>query len=631
MSRLRRVLEPARGAGTAPQVLVSEAPGYVLRIPRDDIDVHRFETLVGEARTAAAAGYPVQALERFDAALALWRGPALAGVGPDDQVRTIVVRLEEERAAAIEDRFDALLALGRHTEADAALQAAVDEQPLREKLWELLALALYRSSRQAEALRALSSARATLLDELGLDPGPQLRELETRILAQDPALLATPEVTAPALAPVERSVASTIELVGRVEEWRALEDALAAAGAGRARLVLVEGEPGIGKSTLCEAFLAHATAAGWGTAVGRCVEAGLAPSLWPCIELVRDLLAGETAGPDAPEANPLRRYVAGDTAIGGALSRVEMADHFVALLDELGERPWVFLLDDLHWADQATLDVAKLVLERLGRRTVMVVGAHRQPEMVPGSVLGDALGSLGRSVDVTRIRVSPLGPADVARLMQLTSGRAPTADVADRVHARAGGNPLFVTELARLAGERGLSDESAVPEAIRDVVRSRLAQLPGGSRAELQVAALLGERFDLRTAMAASERDPDDCLDALDVAIVTRILVPTATGSGSRTPWSATRCSPKSPACAGHGSTSAPPTRSSRPAATAPTKPSRSPTTGSDRQRSPTRWSWPRQRCARRTSLAGATPSTRRSGSPSKRSPCSPTSSAHRP
>jgi len=155
VSRLRRAIEPAREAGAAPQVLVSEAPGYVLRIPPDAVDVHRFTTMVNEARTAAAAGYANQALERFDNALALWRGPALAGVGPDEQVRSIVVRFEEEWALAIEDRFETLLSLGRHAEAVPALQVAVDEHKLRERLWALLALALYRSSRQADALRAL--------------------------------------------------------------------------------------------------------------------------------------------------------------------------------------------------------------------------------------------------------------------------------------------------------------------------------------------------------------------------------------------------------------------------------------------------------------------------------------------
>ena len=529
VSRLRRAIEPAREAGGAPQVLVSEAPGYVLRIPPEQIDVHRFAALVAAARTAAAAGDHVTALDRFDAALALWRGPALAGVGPDDEVRPIVVRLEEERAAAIEDRFDALLALGRHTEVVPALQAAVDEHPMRERLWAQLALALYRCSRQADALRALTTARSTLLDELGLDPGPELRELESRILAQDPVLLAPAVVVAPAPAVVVRTDQPRVELVGREAEWRALTDALGAAASSGAQLVLVEGEPGIGKSTLCDAFLAHAAANGWRTAVGRCVEPGLSPSLWPAAEVVRTLI--EQAGSvDAIDDLPLYRFVTDNTLAGGPSSSVELADQFVDLLDRLAPGPLVVLLDDVHWADRATLDVTTLALERLGPRPILLLAAFRPPDLVPGSLLGDALGRLVRAVPSTRIGMSPLASDDVARLMELTTGAAPSPEIAARVHERAGGNPLFVTELARLAGERGLSEEAEVPAAIRDVVRSRLAQLPERATAELQVAAVLGERFELRTVMAASERTPDDCLDALDAAIVTRILVPSGDG-----------------------------------------------------------------------------------------------------
>lgn len=529
VSRLRRAIEPERGAGAAPQVLVSEAPGYVLQVPPERIDVHRFRQLVATARAGAAAGRTADALRDFDEALALWRGPALAGVGPDEQVRAVVVRLDEEHQSAIEDRFAVTLALGRHAEAVPALQAAVDEHPMRERLWGLLALALYRSSRQADALRALAAARERLLDELGLDPGPELRELESRILAQDPALDLTPHEAAsvpqPLLAeqPVRR-----IELVERPEEWQALTTSLAAAGAGGGgRLALVEGEPGIGKSTLCAAFLAEAETLGWRTAAGRCVEPGLAPTLWPWIEIARTIAGGAAA---ATSGNPWHRLATGAADPGAARSAVEMADGFVTLLDESGSDRWVLHIDDLHWADRATIDVMRLVIERLGGRQVLVLGALRPPETVPDALLGDLLGPLQRAAPTTRIRMQPLDTDGVAQLMEITAGVAPSAEVAGRVRARAAGNPLFVTELARLAGERGLADDSVVPDAIRDVVRSRLALLPERATAELQVAAVLGERFDLRTAMAASERDADGCLEALDAAIVTRILVPEADG-----------------------------------------------------------------------------------------------------
>jgi DNA-binding SARP family transcriptional activator len=532
VSRLRRAIEPGRGAGSAPQILVSEAPGYLLQLAPEQIDVFRFRGLVAEAREATAGGDHTTALQRLDDALSLWRGPALAGVGPEDQVRPVVVRLDEERESAVEDRFEAMLALGRHAEAVPRLQSAIDDQPLRERLWALLALALYRSSRQADALRTVSTARAMLLDELGLDPGPELRELENRILAQDSTLLlSTHSAAAPVTVAPDRQATPETELVGRADEWRMLTRALDAAGAGQPQLALIEGEPGIGKSTLCDALVAHAAANGWFTSIGRCVEEGLAPSLWPCIEIVRSILGnGDTETPDAP-GGALRRLIAGGAESGISLAPVEMADQFITLIDELAIEKWVILLDDLHWADRASLDMIRLVLERVGSRRLMVVCAHRPPEIVPGSLLGEALGGLHRTpVVVTRVRMSPLDAAGVARLMEITAGAIPSPEVADRVQARTGGNPLFVTELARLAGERGLTDDSVVPDAIRDVVRGRLVQLPERATAELEVAAVLGERFDLRTVMAASERDPDDCLDALDAAIVTRILVPESGG-----------------------------------------------------------------------------------------------------
>ncbi len=538
VSRLRRALEPDRAAGAQSEVLVTDAPGYVLRIEPEQVDLHRFRRLIGDARSAAHD--PRAVLARLDEALALWRGPALAGIGPAEQTGPISIRLEEEREAAVDDRFEALLALGRHVEAVPLLQRGIDELPLRERRWALLALALYRSSRQADALRAMSRARSVLAEELGLEPGPELRALERRIFDHDPTLLlARQEQPAAGRDPVavaEPAIAVGAELVGRTDEWRQLLDALDAASAGAAQFVLIEGEPGIGKSTVIEALLAHAGAAGWSSAVGRCVEPGLAPSLWPCLEVVREMLAvaaaaaaqddhHETGGSGG--ANPLRALASPGTATVGATSAVELAEHFLALIDELGSRRWLIVLDDLQWADQATLDVVRLALERLGHRRVVVVAAHRPPELVPGSLLRDALGALHRSTVATRrLQLSPLDLAGVARLVELTSGVTPSEEVIDQIRRRAAGNPLFVSELARLAGSRGLNDSSEVPQAIRDVVRGRLASLPERARAELEVAAVLGERFELRTSVAASDRDAGDCLDALDAAIVTRILVP---------------------------------------------------------------------------------------------------------
>ena len=159
-------------------------------------------------------------------------------------------------------------------------------------------------------MRALSTARASLLDELGLDPGPELRVLENRILAQDPGLLATPDVVAPKVVVAEPAARPRTELVGRGDEWAVLTGALKSAPGGGAQVVLVDGEPGIGKSTLSDAFLAHARSLGWRTAVGHCVESGLAPSLWPAIEILRTLIAEAAPITEAALRNALYQFAA---------------------------------------------------------------------------------------------------------------------------------------------------------------------------------------------------------------------------------------------------------------------------------------------------------------------------------
>jgi len=174
-----------------------DARGGALRLTVDDdaLDVARFERLVGAARQA---GSPLERLAAIEQALALWRGQALADLGDEPFVRQERERLEEERLAATEERFDALLALGRHDEVAPLLRSFVTEHALRERPRGLLMLALYRAGRQADALEVYQSFRGSLREELGLDPGPDLRALEAAILRHDPAL-AAPAPPAPPL------------------------------------------------------------------------------------------------------------------------------------------------------------------------------------------------------------------------------------------------------------------------------------------------------------------------------------------------------------------------------------------------------------------------------------------------
>jgi tetratricopeptide (TPR) repeat protein len=153
-------------------------------VPAEAIDAHRFERLVNQARTAAAGGELASALECFDEALRLWRGPALADVGETEWASAESARLEELRLGAVEDRLELLLEAGRHTEAVADLERLVTANLLRERLHRLLMLALYRTGRQAAALGAYQALRDHLAEELGIDPSPDLQALAGAILRQ---------------------------------------------------------------------------------------------------------------------------------------------------------------------------------------------------------------------------------------------------------------------------------------------------------------------------------------------------------------------------------------------------------------------------------------------------------------
>ncbi|MFD9869969.1 BTAD domain-containing putative transcriptional regulator [Streptomyces niveus] len=184
VAALRRALEPDRPPRAPARLLVTEGPGYALRAAPDGVDAWRFETAVGEAAELA----PARALPRLDEALELWRGPAYADFAHEEWVRGERARLAELRLRSVERRADAQLALGLAAEAVPDLDAHLADHPWREDAWRLLALALYRTDRQGDALAVLRRARSTLVEQLGVDPGPGLRRLEADILAQDPAL-----------------------------------------------------------------------------------------------------------------------------------------------------------------------------------------------------------------------------------------------------------------------------------------------------------------------------------------------------------------------------------------------------------------------------------------------------------
>jgi predicted ATPase/DNA-binding SARP family transcriptional activator len=258
--RLRRVLEPDRGRGTAPTVLVNDAGGYRLLVDPADIDSAVFERLADEGRDALGTGRPDRALRRFDAAIELWRGRPFTPCGDRPWAEAYVARLEELHTQVRERRVDALLALGRTEQALVDLQPLIHDAPYREHLHCLRMLALARRGRIEEALNAYQVARDTLIDELGIEPGAELRELQQRILDGDPTLLPAPPTPPPAPAPApavpfeEVPVAPRAEsqpprrmtpIIGRAGEVHQLGELI-----GDSHLVSIVGPAGCGKTRL---------------------------------------------------------------------------------------------------------------------------------------------------------------------------------------------------------------------------------------------------------------------------------------------------------------------------------------------------------------------------------------------
>jgi DNA-binding SARP family transcriptional activator len=533
VSRLRRAF--------ADGLLVTRGSGYAIELTPGQLDLDRFEELLEEGREALDSGDARRASESLRQALDLWRGPPLADFAFEPFAQAEIARLEERRLVALEERIEADLALGRHADLVGELESLIATHPLRERLRGQLMLALYRSRRQAEALAAYQEARRALVDELGIEPSPELQQLERSILQQDPAL----ELHPPA---EQRTMARphAAPMIGREHELAALLDGLDSAFSRRGRIFLIGGEPGIGKSRLADEVAEQAVQRGAETLFGRAWEAGGAPAYWPWVQAIRAYIRNrntdevrEQLGTGAadvaqmlPELRELLPEVGAPPSRDPEGARFRLFDATASFLRTAAEvQPLVLVLDDLHAADVPSLLLLEFLAPELPQARILVLGLYRDVELGPEHPLASTLIELARHAAST-LPLTGLPEPEVGRFIEAVYGVEPPSGLSAAIQRQTEGNPLFVGEILRLLATEGRMNEAVgaraerlgIPVSVRDVIARRLRHLSDECKRMLTLASVLGREFDLDALMRVSEQDLDTLLDLLDEAISARVV-----------------------------------------------------------------------------------------------------------
>jgi predicted ATPase/DNA-binding SARP family transcriptional activator len=438
-------------AAVGQETIVAEPDGYALTDAT--VDALRFEELLGQARGALRAGDAGAAAEAVAFGLGLWRGSALHGLTDTAWFSAEARRLASLRVDALEEQFEAALALGDHREVVAELRAALEDNPFRERLWGQLMLALYRSGRQPDALEAFSEARRVLSEELALEPGPDLRRLQEAILAHDPAIAPVPAVRrrrgnlpAPSTSFVDR------------------EDALAQVVAllGEHRLVTLTGPPGVGKSRLA-------------LEAARSLEGEFPDGVWR-VDLARaggedDVVRLVAHAVDARGADLLVRVV----------GRLRDA-YAILLLDGcgrvVGEAARVASAVVAGCPDVRVLATSREVLHAVGEVRVTV-----EPLGRPDAEASDGVGSPAVQLFVDRVRAAR------PRFELTPDAAAIIAEISSQVD----GLPLAIELAAARAHVLGLAEILSLVEHRLELLRSR----PASDATRAALATLVEWSYDL--------------------------------------------------------------------------------------------------------------------------------------
>lgn len=544
----RRALEPDRSARSSgsllrlhQQVLSFEPAGDVW------IDAEAFQSAASNARTSSD-------LDSCIGALALYSGDLL----PEDLYENWTQRT---RDSLRETYLELLLTTAQLQEASGATDAAIETlrkiiatDPLKEAAYSVLMRLYAMSGRRDQALRLYEQLSETLQAELDASPSPEIIDLSMRIGSGDVAAPAVPATGTGSRAQSELAGGIRISLaelaaesgfVDRQNELSRLQRAFDTMLSGQGQIVLLEGEPGIGKTRLAEEVAHFAGMSGATVFWARCHEADGAPAFWPWYQIVRNSLRdrpldelmadlGAGAGPIA-QVVPDVRDALPDTPVPSDIdsdqARFRFFDSVTTYLGRLSERhPLLLIIDELHWADQSSLVLLEFFADEIASHRIMLVVTYREAEIGDMVPLIRTIARLNRSRSASRLQLSGFEIRDTEQYGRLIAGRPLPENLVQTLYQRTNGNPFFLREVVELLAQEGSDSdrgrwETTIPLGVREAVSLRMSQLSEDSRKVLVNAAVIGGEFQLEVLAAVSGETEDRLIDLLEEAVTLGVIV----------------------------------------------------------------------------------------------------------
>jgi predicted ATPase/DNA-binding SARP family transcriptional activator len=544
-NNLRKSIHYVRAAlGNTVGVLITSASDMLVLSPNVDIDIEAFQA----AASKACASRTDTAL--YEEALGLYRGDLLPEDLYEDWTEPRRKDLRARCVRLLSEVSQLYLLRGEPGRAIERLGQLLVLDPHNEEAYRSLMRLDAGMGRRAQAVRTYMKCRQALEADLGLTPSEETEALYREIVEERfPA-------TSGARGRIGAGPLGQLALapfVGREQELARLRTALDNALSGRGALVLLAGEPGIGKTRLAEELGIYAALRGAGVFIGCCHDDEAAPAYWPWVEIIRSYVSDRDPAALMSEmgagAGDIARLVpaicdrlpdlSAPATADPEEARFRLQDSICTLLrNASARRPLMLFLDDLQWADKSTLLLLQFLARDIRGNRILLVGASRDMDVDAAHPLSQAMATLQTSDVAQRYTLAGLSHDEVRKMIAAIGEREPRPFLVDGVFDRTEGNPFFVRELlddliegqkirredGKLALSELSSDEWGIPESVRDVLRGRLGRLSSNCIRFLSVASAMPGSFSWKVLAPACGGDEDHLLDALDEALSAQIL-----------------------------------------------------------------------------------------------------------